>query len=98
VSYPVFDRSASPPYQQVFDYTGSPDGVQPVYVGWAPPGAAITANSWMIRKFFYASNGQGGYNITNIQFANGDTGFSQVWNTTAGSVIGSTYGGGAIFK
>lgn len=94
MSFPFFDRSTSPPVQQVFDYTGSPDGVQPVYIGLTTPGVAITEAKWCIRKFTYDTSNR----ITNIQYANGDVGFKQVWNSTAGAVAGSVYGGGAIFK
>lgn len=93
--FPVFDRGTAPPYDQVLDYTNSPDGVQPVYIGWAAPGTPINAAGWMIRKLSY----DGSSRVTNIQYCNGDTGFGQVWNTTPGSVLGSTFSNsGAVFK
>lgn len=92
MSFPFFDRSTSPPFQQVLDYTGSPDGVQPVYIGWATPGTAITDTKWMIRKFIY----DGSNRVTNILFANGDVGFKYAWNTSAGSALGSAFLNAAV--
>ncbi len=95
MSFPFLDRSTAPPYQQVLDYTGSPDGNQPVYVGWADPGVAINDPKWMIRKFSY----DGSNRITNIQYANGDVGFRAAWNTTAGTLVGSVFSNaGVVFK
>lgn len=94
--FPFFDRATAPAIQQVFDYTGSPDGVQPVYIGWATPGAKINSPVWMIRKFSYVANTSGGYNISNIQYANNDVGFKFAWNTTPGNVVGSVFSNSAV--
>ena len=96
--FPFFDRSTAPPVQQVFDFTGSPDGVQPIYIGWSTPGSKIDSPVWMIRKFTYVSDGQGGYRVTNIQYANADVGYKYAWNTTPGSVIGSTFTNAAVLN
>jgi hypothetical protein len=79
MSYPMFDRSTAPPYQQAFDYTGSPDGSQPVYIGWAPTGALTSDAKWSIRKLSY----DGSNRVTNIQYASGDTGFKKIWDNRA---------------
>jgi len=75
LSWPVFDFSSAPGYQQVFDYQGGTSG-QPIYVGWSTPGVATSAQKWKIRKFTYDANNQ----ITNIQFAQGDVGFNFIWD------------------
>ena len=95
MSFPMFDRSTAMPFQQVFDYTGSPDGVQPVYIGWSTPGVAASSPMWMIRKFIY----DGSNRVTNIQYANGDTGFKYAWNTSGGSLLGLVFlNAGIVFK
>jgi hypothetical protein len=99
MSWPIFDISPAPPYQQVFDYTGSPDGVQPIYAGMATCGALSSDTKWKIRKFTYASDGAGGFRVTNIQFCNGDTGYRQVWNTNGVSILGCPFlNASAVFK
>ena len=74
MSWPIFDFSSAPGFQQVFDYQGGTSG-QPIYVGWATPGVSQSAKGWKIRKFTYDANSQ----ITNIQFANSDVGFNFIW-------------------
>ena len=75
MSWPIFDFSSIPGYQQIFDYQGGTTGA-PIYIGLATPGVAVTDAKWKIRKFTYDGNGQ----ILQIQFANGDVGFNAVWN------------------
>lgn len=81
MSFPMFDFGSAPPYQQVFDY-GSRTDMQPVYVGWATPGVATSAASWMIRKFTYNADGS----ISQIQFAAGDVGFKAIWDNRATTI------------
>ncbi len=78
MSWPIYDFSSAPGYQQVFDYAGTIVGT-PIYVGWAVPGVATSAAKWKIRKFTYDANNQ----ITNIQWANGDVGFNAIWDNRA---------------
>jgi len=41
--------------QQRFDYTGGPAS-SPVYVGFAPAGAATSASKWMVWKYTYSGS------------------------------------------
>jgi len=75
MTWPMFDFSSAPGFQQIFDYAGGTTG-QPTYIGWATPGVATSAAKWKIRKFTYDGNGQ----LTNIQFASGDVGFNFIWD------------------
>ena len=75
MSWPIYDFSSSPGYQQIFDYAGGTTG-QAIYIGWATPGVPTSANKWKIRKLTYDGNGQ----VLNIQFASGDVGFNFVWD------------------
>jgi hypothetical protein len=74
--WPIFDFSAAPPYQQKLDYQG---GTFVVYIGWATPGASTANPVWKIRKFTYDANN----NVTAIQYANADVGFTQIWDNRA---------------
>jgi len=76
MGWPIFDFGSAPPYQQKLDYVG---GTQPIYIGWATPGVADTDAKWKIRKLTYDANN----NVTNIQYANGDVGFGQIWANRA---------------
>lgn len=78
MSWPIYDFSSAPGYQQIFDYSGGTTGA-PIYIGWAVPGVATSAAKWKIRKFTYDGNGQ----ILNIQFAKNDVGFNFVWDNRA---------------
>ena len=80
MGWPLFDFSAAPPYQQVLDYAG---GTSPIYIGWATPGVPTSAAKWKIRKLTYDGNG----NVTQIQYANGDVGFTQIWDNRATSSL-----------
>lgn len=79
MSWPITDFSTSPPYQQIFDYTGSIDGIQPIYIGWAAPGAATTDAKWLIRRFTY----DGSNRVSQIQFATGAFKFMSRWDQRA---------------
>jgi hypothetical protein len=57
---------------QAFEYNG--DG-NPIYIGEASPGSAKGDAKWRIRKLTYS-----GTNITDIQWADGDTNYNNVWN------------------
>jgi len=84
------------PYQIIMDYTGTPGG-GPVYIGWAPPGVLTSQDKWKIIKITYAQITIAGSLVwveTQRQFANGDIGFHQVFNSSGGT----TYTGGANFK
>lgn len=78
MGFPDIDFSAAPPYQQILDYNGTTVGT-PLYIGWAPVGAATSAASWKIRKFTYDGNNQ----LLTIQYANGDIGFHAIWDNRA---------------
>lgn len=49
------------------------------YQGFAIAGTSKASVGWKIKKFTYS-----GTNITDIQFANGNSGFNHVWNNYAG--------------
>lgn len=78
MSWPIVDFSAAPPYQQVFDYDVRTD-LQPVYIGWATPGAATSEAKWRIRKLAYNSDGS----VSTIKFMNGSVQFNQIWDNRA---------------
>jgi len=82
MSFPFFDFGSAPPYQQLFDYAGRTDQ-QPVYIGWATPGVQTSAAKWKIRQFTY--NADGG--IASILWANGDIGFTQIWDNRSNMVL-----------
>lgn len=50
-----------------------------IFLGFAIPGTATSAASWLIKSFTYD-----GDNTTAILFANGSTAFDQVWDDRAG--------------
>jgi hypothetical protein len=84
------------PFQIIMDYTGTPGG-GPVYVGWAPPGVTPSQDKWKIIKISYVTISVNGVSMvveSQRQFANGDVGFHQVFNTSGGT----TYNGNATFK
>lgn len=60
------------------DYTGSPTGVDPVFVGYAPPGKAKADGVWKIMKLVYSS----GVLVERV-WADGDTKFDNVWDDRA---------------
>lgn len=78
MSFPFFDFSSSPPYQQIFDYNGTTNGT-PLYAGWATPGVAQSDPKWKIRQFIYDTNNQ----ILTIKHANADVGFKFQWSQRA---------------
>lgn len=84
MSFPLFDFSSAPPYQQIFDY-GNRTDMNPVYIGWATPGVSATAAAWKIRKFLYNADGS----TSQILYAcvsgkaSGDVGFIHIWNNRA---------------
>jgi hypothetical protein len=51
----------------------------PVYVGEAGPGTAKAANGWRIKKITY----DGSNNPTDVQWADGDTRFDNIWDDRA---------------
>jgi len=77
-----FEWSNAPPFQQKLDYAGRTDG-QPVYIGWATPGVQDTDAKWKIRKLTYNTDGS----LSQIQFANGDVGFQQIWANRSDSTL-----------
>lgn len=84
MTWPITDFGTAPPYQQVFDYTGSPDGTQPVYIGWASPGVATSEAKWAVRKLTYNATPA----ITNIQWANKAFAFNSIWDNRATLLYG----------
>ena len=76
MTWPLVDFSTLPPYTRKFDIiNGSPDGVQPGYIGWTTPGALTSEPKWRIVKMVYS-----GSVITDILNMNGSVGFNQVWD------------------
>lgn len=51
----------------------------PIYVGEANPGTAESATGWRIKKITYDANN----NPTNVQWADGNTKFDNVWDDRA---------------
>jgi len=49
------------------------------YIGYAQPGTAQAAAGWCIKKLSYDVNG-----VTDIQFANGEAKFINIWDDRAG--------------
>ncbi len=96
MSWPWVSIVDATPYQIIMDYTGSAGG-GPVYIGWAPPGVATSADKWKIIKITYTTivvEGAAVFVETRRQFANGDIGFRYVFNTLGGT----TYNGSYVFK
>lgn len=60
------------------DYAGRND-FQPVYEGWAEPGTATSAASWIIKKNTYNSDGSFSY----VQWADGNINNDNVWDNRA---------------
>ncbi len=60
----------------VIEYDGSNN---PIYIGKAAKGTAKTEAQWQIQKLTYD-----GTNPTDIQWANGDDTFINVWNDRVG--------------
>lgn len=50
-----------------------------IFIGLADPGSAKNAASWQIRKITYS-----GFAVTDIQFADGDANFDNVWDDRSG--------------
>ncbi|MBU2346626.1 MAG: hypothetical protein KJ888_20745 [Gammaproteobacteria bacterium] len=48
----------------------------PIYLGFASPGTAITTALWQIRKLTFDANN----NITSMAYANGSPNFDSIWN------------------
>ena len=68
------------PTRQVrFDNNAAGD---PLYMGEAPPGAAVTAAAWRIRKFTYDAFPS----PVTMLWAGGDLAFTKVWNDRASLV------------
>ena len=61
---------------QALDYDGSGNMI---YQGTADPGTAKSAAGWRIAKFTYDGSG----NLTDIQLADGDLNYDNVWNDRA---------------
>lgn len=65
-------RSFYTPFATQFEYSGD----NPIYIGLAQPGAATSDNVWQIRKLTFDGSG----NVTVIQYANGNSSFSNIWD------------------
>lgn len=75
------DKSVSPnvlrrmqtdiPLTIAMEYSGE----NPIYIGKAQPGTAKSAALWQIQKLTYDGN-----NVTDVQWADGDTDYDNVWN------------------
>lgn len=89
MGWPLFDFSAAPPYQQIMDFVGGDDIV---YIGWATPGVATSEAKWKIRKLIYTTTPSGGQQVSQIQYMNGDVGFTQIWdNRVSLNGVSTTY-------
>lgn len=84
MSFPLFDFGSAPPYQQIIDFAA---GSQPVYIGWATPGVVTSRPAWKIRKLTYTTTPDGSSQVSQIQYANGDVGFTQIWDNRANSAL-----------
>ena len=62
-------------WTQAFENNG--DG-NPIYWGEAEPGSAKSSAVWRIKKLTWS-----GSSVTDIQWADGTTGFSKVWDDRA---------------
>jgi len=71
ITSPHFDFSDTV-YTTALDYDGSGNLI---YQGQASAGSAKSAAGWRIKKFVYS-----GSDITDIQFADGDTKFDNIWD------------------
>lgn len=58
-----------------YDYDGSGN---PIYIGKATAGSAKSTAVWQIKKLTWDGN-----NLTDIQWANGNTNYDNVWNNRA---------------
>lgn len=61
--------------KQVLEYDGTGNLI---YQGQANPGTLKSEAKWQIKKFTYV-----GGNITDIQFADGNTNFDNIWDNRA---------------
>jgi hypothetical protein len=68
--------NASTAYITEIDYVS---GTNPVYVGMAVPGSALSAAVWQIKKLTYDGNN----NVTSVLFAGGSGAFTNIWNNRA---------------
>lgn len=68
--------------RSVFDFTGSPDGSTPVYIGTNLQTALVADTTWVVKKFFF----DGSNRVTDIQVITGSwTGrASLAWRTAGG--------------
>ncbi len=64
------------PFTQAFDNTGGSGGTLVKYVGRSYPGASKASAVWQIYLVTYDGNDQ----VTDIQWAGGNTDFRNVWN------------------
>lgn len=62
---------ADTPYTIKMEYSGE----SPIYIGKASPGTATSSAAWQIQKLTYS-----GSNITDIQWADGDISFDNIWD------------------
>lgn len=85
MSWPMFDFSAAPPYQQLMDFDG---GANVIYIGWATPGVATSAAKWKIRKLGYTADSGGNLQVTSIKYASKDVGFNSIWDSRTSYVYG----------
>jgi len=65
-------RTVDVPLLQAFAYNAQ-NMVE--YHGWAQPGTAKSEAGWRIAKLTYS-----GFNVTDIQFADGDVEFDNIWD------------------
>ena len=59
-------------FTSVYDYDGSSNLI---YSGTALAGSAKASPAWQIKKYTYS-----GSNLTDVQFADGNTQFDNIWN------------------
>ncbi len=80
---PLYNGSADVPLAMQAEYSGT----NPIYVGEAPPGTAVTDAGWRIKKLTY----DGSSNVTVVQWAI-NKGVYADWNCVWNSRATYTYG------
>lgn len=63
-------------YTIMLEYDGSNN---PIYIGYAIPGSIVSSATWRIKKMTYDIVN----NPTNIQWADGNTNFDNIWDNRA---------------
>lgn len=73
---PSTDNIQSADLTCLIDWSG---GTNPIYIGFALPGSATSADVWQIRKLTW----DGSNNPTAIQLADGSSNYNAIWDNRA---------------